>query len=343
MQYLPLITILSKSTSIFLFILLFLFVCAFIFVIFKYGWLYVKAGVSDTHISLLRMINMTLRQIDVRTIVDHRIMAKKAGIDIAPSSLEAHYLVGGNVNKVVRAIIAARKANIELSYDHACAIDLAGRDVLDAVKTSINPKVIDCPDPAKGCSTLDVVTKDEIQLKIKARVTIRTNIDKLVGGATEETIVARVGEGIITTIGSIETYKKVLEGVDLISKLVTEKVLTSDTAFQILSINIVDIIVGDNIGAKLQADQAEADKRLAQVDAEKRQGMAIAREQEMKVLAKENMAKILAAEAEVPKAISQAFREGNLGIMDYYHLKNIQADTEMRTSISKSGIPSTTK
>ena len=343
MQYLPLITILSKSTSIFLFILLFLFICAFIFVIFKYGWLYVKAVVSDTHISLLRMINMTLRQIDVRTIVDHRIMAKKAGIDIAPSSLEAHYLVGGNVNKVVRAIIAARKANIELSYDHACAIDLAGRDVLDAVKTSINPKVIDCPDPAKGCSTLDVVTKDGIQLKIKARVTIRTNIDKLVGGATEETIVARVGEGIITTIGSIETYKKVLEGVDLISKLVTEKVLTSDTAFQILSINIVDIIVGDNIGAKLQAVQAEADKRLAQVDAEKRQGMAIAREQEMKVLAKENMAKILAAEAEVPKAISQAFREGNLGIMDYYHLKNIQADTEMRTSISKSGIPSTTK
>lgn len=338
MQYLPLL-IISTSTSIFLFVLLFLFICGCVFILFKYGWLYIKAISSDAHVSLLQMISMTFRNIDIRSVVEHRIMAKKAGIDITSSSLEAHCLAGGNVNHVIRALIAARKANIKLSFDHACAIDLAGRDVFDAVKTCINPRVIDCPDPAKGYATLDTITKDGIQLKVKARVTIRTDIERIVGGATEETVIARVGEGIITTIGSFETYKKVLESPDLISKLVMEKRLDGDTAFQILSINIINITIGDNISAKLQADQAETDKRIAQADAEKRRGMAIAREREMKVLTEENIAKILAAEAEVPKAIAQAFREGNLGVMDYYHLKNIQADTEMRaSSVSKPGI-----
>ncbi|MDN3513293.1 MAG: flotillin-like protein FloA [Candidatus Brocadia sp.] len=338
MQYMPLL--MSTSTSILLFFLLFLFIGVFAFIIFKYGWLYIKAVTSDAHVSILQMISMTLRNVDVRSIVEYRIMAKKAGMDIAVTSLEAHSLAGGNVNHVVRALIAARKVNIGLDFDHACAIDLAGRDVFDAVKTCINPKVIACPDPAKGYASLDAITKDGIQLKVKARVTIRTDIERLVGGATEETVIARVGEGIITTIGTFETYRKALESPDLISKLVMERKFDGDTAFQILSINIVNINVGDNIGAKLQADQSETDKRTAQADAEKRLGMAVAREQEMKVLTEENTAKILAAEAEVSKAIAQAFREGNLGIMDYYHMKNIQADTEMRvSSVSKHGIP----
>jgi uncharacterized protein YqfA (UPF0365 family) len=259
----------------------------------------------------------------------------KAGLDYDTPQLEAHYLARGNVPNVIRALIAADKAKIELGFDRACAIDLAGRDVLDAVRTSVNPKVIDCPDPAKGRQTIDAVAMDGIQLKAKARVTVRANIERLVGGATEETIIARVGEGIVTTIGSAVTHKKVLENPDSISKGVLAKGLDSGTAFEILSIDIADIDVGENIGAKLQTDQAEADKRVAQAEAEKRKAMAIAREQEMTALVEENRAKVVLAEAEIPKAISQAFREGNLGIMDYYHLKNIQADTEMRTSISK--------
>ena len=244
---------------------------------------------------------------------------------------------------VIRALIAADKAKIKLSFDMACAIDLAGRDVLDAVRTSVNPKVIDCPDPTKGRHTIDAVAMDGIQLKAKARVTVRANLERLVGGATEETIIARVGEGIVTTIGSAETHKKVLENPDSISKRVLEKGLDSGTAFEILSIDIADIDVGENIGAKLQGAQAEADKRVAQAEAEKRRAMAVAREQEMTALVVENRAKVVLAEAEIPKAIAQAFREGNLGIMDYYHLKNIQADTEMRTSISKTSeeIPKT--
>ena len=338
MQYLPLLTM-STKVSVFVFVVLFLCILLFALVIFKYGWLYIKSVASDAPVSFLQMIGMGFRHVDARTVVECRIMAKKAGIDIATSSLEAHQLTGGNINNVVRALIAASKASIELRFDRACAIDLSGRDVFDTVKTSINPKVIDCPDPAKGHTALDAVTKDGIQLKVKARVTIRTKIDRLVGGATEETIIARVGEGIITVIGSSETYKKVLEKPDSISNFVMAKELDGDTAFQILSINIVSIDVGDNIGAKLQADQAEADKRIAQAEAEKRQGMANARGQEMKALSEENMAKVLAAESEVPKAIAQAFREGNLGIMDYYHIKNVQADTEMKTSISKTGLP----
>ena len=303
--------------------------------IFKYGWLYIQALASGANVALLQLIGMTFRRVNARIIVDARIMAKKAGLDYDTQQLEAHYLARGNVPNVIRALIAADKAKIDLGFDRACAIDLAGRDVLDAVRTSVNPKVIDCPDPAKGRQTIDAVAMDGIQLKAKARVTVRANIERLVGGATEETIIARVGEGIVTTIGSAETHKRVLENPDSISKKVLEKGLDSGTAFEILSIDIADIDVGHNIGAKLQADQAEADKIVAQAEAEKRRAMAVAREQEMTALVEENRAKVVLAEAEIPKAISQAFREGNLGIMDYYHLKNIQADTEMRTSISK--------
>ncbi|MHC4268939.1 MAG: flotillin-like protein FloA [Planctomycetota bacterium] len=312
-----------------------IFTLLILLLIFKYGWLYIQALASGANVALLQLIGMTFRRVNARTIVDSRIMAKKAGLDYDTPQLEAHYLARGNVPNVIRALIAADKAKIDLGFDRACAIDLAGRDVLDAVKTSVNPKVIDCPDPTKGRQTIDAVAMDGIQLKAKARVTVRANIERLVGGATEETIIARVGEGIVTTIGSAETHKKVLENPDSISKRVLEKGLDSGTAFEILSIDIADIDVGDNIGAKLQADQAEADKIVAQAEAEKRRAMAVARAQEMTALVEENRAKVVLAEAEVPKAISQAFREGNLGIMDYYHLKNIQADTEMRTSISK--------
>jgi uncharacterized protein YqfA (UPF0365 family) len=249
------------------------------------------------------------------------------------SDMESHYLAGGRVPNVITALIAANRANIDLTWKTATAIDLAGRDILDAVQTSVNPKVIDCPNPATGRGTIDAVAKDGIQLKAKARVTVRANIDRLVGGATEETIIARVGEGIVTTIGSAETYKEVLENPDLISKRVLEKGLDAGTAFEILSIDIADVDVGSNIGAKLQADQAEADKRRFQAEAEKRRAMAMAREQEMQALVRENRAKVVLAEAEVPKAIAESFRSGNLGIMDYYRLRNIQADTGMRDSI----------
>ena len=230
-------------------------------------------------------------------------------------------------------------ANIPLPFQKAAAIDLAGRDVLDAVKTSVNPKVIDCPNPEKGRQTIDAVAKDGIQLKAKARVTVRANIERLVGGATEETIIARVGEGIVTTIGSAETYKDVLENPDLISKRVLEKGLDAGTAFEILSIDIADVDVGDNVGAKLQADQAEADRRRFQAEAEKRRAAARAREQEMVALVQENRAKVVLAEAEVPKAMAEAFLKGHLGIMDYYRMRNIQADTDMRQSISGEGKP----
>jgi len=312
-----------------------IFLILFLLLIFKYGWLYIQALSSGANVALLQLVGMTFRRVNARIIVDSRIMAKKAGLDYDTPQLEAHYLARGNVPNVIRALIAADKAKIELSFDMACAIDLAGRDVLDAVKTSVNPKVIDCPDPTMGRQTIDAVAMDGIQLKAKARVTVRANIERLVGGATEETIIARVGEGIVTTIGSAETHKKVLENPDSISKRVLEKGLDSGTAFEILSIDIADIDVGENIGAKLQSAQAEADKRVAQAEAEKRRAMAVAREQEMTAMVVENRAKVVLAEAEIPKAISQAFREGNLGIMDYYHLKNIQSDTEMRTSISK--------
>ncbi len=277
-----------------------IFLILFLLLIFKYGWLYIQALASGANVALLQLVGMTLRRVNARVIVDSRIMAKKAGLDYDTPQLEAHYLARGNVPNVIRALIAADKAKIDLGFDRACAIDLAGRDVLDAVKTSVNPKVIDCPDPSKGRQTIDAVAMDGIQLKAKARVTVRANIERLVGGATEETIIARVGEGIVTTIGSAETHKRVLENPDSISKRVLEKGLDSGTAFEILSIDIADIDVGDNIGAKLQADQAEADKVVAQAEAEKRRAMAVARAQEMTALVEENRAKVVLAEAEVP-------------------------------------------
>jgi uncharacterized protein YqfA (UPF0365 family) len=238
---------------------------------------------------------------------------------------------------VVRALIAANRANIDLSWKVATAIDLAGRNILEAVQTSVNPKVIDCPNPESGKMTIDAVAKDGIQVKATARVTVRANIDRLVGGAGEETIIARIGEGVVTTIGSAETHKNVLENPDLISQTVLGKGLDSGTAFEILSVDIADVDVGDNIGAKLQTEQAEADLKIAQAKAEERRAMARAREQEMTALTEEMSARVKEAEAEIPRAISEAFREGNLGIMDYYRMRNIQSDTEMRSSISESG------
>lgn len=303
-------------------------------IVLKFGYLWVRALISDAHVPLLQIIGMWLRHVSPTQIIDARITAIKAGMNINTQQLEAHYLAGGHVQLVVRALVAASKADIVLSFDKACAIDLAGRDVLEGVRTSVKPKVIDCPDPSKGRITVDGVALDGIQVKAKARVTVRTNLDRLVGGAGEETIIARVGEGVISTIGSAQSHKRVLENPDSISKTVLAKGLDSGTAYEILSIDIADIDVGENIGARLQADQAEADKRVAQAMAEKRRAMAVALEQENLAKVRENEALVVLAEAEVPKAIAQAFREGNLGLMDYYSLKNIQADTDMRRSIS---------
>jgi uncharacterized protein YqfA (UPF0365 family) len=294
----------------------------------KFARLWLQAYFSRADVRLSDLIGMWLRRVDSRTIVLSKITAVQAGLELTTKDLESHYLAGGRVPNVVRALIAADRANIDLSFKTATAIDLAGRDILDAIQTSVNPKVIDCPDPKKGKETIDAVAQDGIQLRAKARVTVRTNIQRLVGGATEETIIARVGEGIVTAIGSAITYKNVLENPDRISKAVLEKGLDAGTAFEILSIDIADVDVGDNIGAKLQVDQAEADMRRAKAEAEKRRAMAVAREQEMHALVVEN-------DAKVPLAIAEAFRAGNLGIMDYYRLKNIGADTQMRESISK--------
>ncbi len=297
-------------------------------IVLKFARLWLQAYFSRADVRLSDLIGMWLRRVDSRTIVLSKITAVQAGLQLTTKDLESHYLAGGRVPNVVRALIAADRANIELTFKTATAIDLAGRDILDAIQTSVNPKVIDCPDPKKGKETIDAVAQDGIQLRAKARVTVRTNIQRLVGGATEETIIARVGEGIVTTIGSAITYKNVLENPDRISKAVLDKGLDAGSAFEILSIDIADVDVGDNVGAQLQAAQAEADMRRAKAEAEKRRAMAVAREQEMRALVVEN-------EAKVPLAISEAFRSGNLGIMDYYRLKNIGADTQMRESIAK--------
>ena len=296
--------------------------------VLKFARLWLQAYFSRANITLAELIGMWLRKVDSRTIVLSKITAIQAGLQLTTRDLESHYLAGGRVPNVVRALIAANRANILLDFKTATAIDLAGRDLLDAVQTSVNPKVIDTPDPKKGRETVDAVAQDGIQLKAKARVTVRTNIQRLIGGATEETIIARVGEGIVTTIGSAVTYKNVLENPDRISKAVLEKGLDAGTAFEILSIDIADVDVGDNVGAQLQAAQAEADMRKAKAEAEKRRAMAVAREQEMKALVVEN-------EAKVPLAMAEAFSKGNLGIMDYYRMKNIVADTAMRQSIAK--------
>jgi uncharacterized protein YqfA (UPF0365 family) len=317
-----------------LYVFLAIVAITFIILFIKFFGLWFRALLSGAPVGVLKLIGMWLRKVSPSVIVDSRIMLTKAGIPLDTDLLETHFLARGNVLRVCMALVAANKANIPLNFQRAAAIDLAGRDVLDAVKTSVNPKVIDCPDPSKGKQTIDAVAKDGIQLKAKARVTVRANIERLVGGATEETIIARVGEGIVTTIGSSDTYKGVLENPDTISKKVLEKGLDAGTAFEILSIDIADVDVGDNVGAKLQADQAEADRRRFQAEAEKRRAAARAREQEMLALVQENRAKVVLAEAEVPKAMADAFRKGNMGIMDYYRMRNIQADTDMRQSIS---------
>jgi uncharacterized protein YqfA (UPF0365 family) len=308
----------------------------FLLLFFRFFGLWFRALLSGAYVGMGKLIGMWLRHVNPSVIVDSRIMLSKAGIEVPSDMLETHFLARGDVLKVSRALVAANKADIPLPFQRAAAIDLAGRDVLDAVRTSVNPKVIDCPDPAKGKHTIDAVAKDGIQLQVKARVTVRANIESLVGGATEETIIARVGEGIVTTVGSSESYKSVLENPDTISKTVFAKGLDAGTAFKILSIDIADIDVGDNVGAKLQADQAEADKRRFQAEAEKRRAAAQAQEQEMIARVQENRAKVVLAEAEIPLAIAEAFRSGHLGIMDYYRLKNIQADTDMRSSIGSS-------
>ena len=313
-------------TTIVLCVLIFIALILFLYLVPIGLWF--QALVSGVHTSLIQLMFMRFRKVPPSVIVNNMINATKAGLKLSQNELEAHYLAGGNVNSVVQALISANKANMNLDFRTATAIDLAGRDVLKAVQTSVNPKVIDTPPVA-------AVAKDGIQLIAKARVTVRTNIKQLVGGAGEETILARVGEGIVTSIGSAISHKQVLENPDSISKLVLTKGLDSGTAFEILSIDIADIDVGKNIGAQLQMDQANADKNIAQAKAEERRAMAVASEQEMKAKAQEARAKVIEAEAEVPKAMAEAFRSGNLGIMDYYRMKNIQADTDMRESIAK--------
>ncbi len=303
----------------------------------QYFQIYVNAMVSGAHVGLIDLVGMRLRRVNPNIIVRCRIQASRAGIRVTTQEMESHVLAGGDLVRVVNALIAAHKANIDLSFQTATAIDLAGRDILEAVQTSVNPKVIDVPNPALGRSTIDAVAKNGIQLKVKARVTVRTNILRLVGGATEETIIARVGEGIVTAIGSATEHAAVLENPDHISKAVLSKGLDANTAFEILSIDIADVDVGDNIGAKLQAEQAEADKRRFQAEAEKRRALAVAQEQENVAQQAANRAAVILAEADVPRAIADALRSGNMGAIDYYKLKNIQADTDMRAAIAKPG------
>jgi len=303
----------------------------------NFGRLYIMAAFAKARVTMGELIGMWMRGVNATTIVLTKIQAWKAGLtDISTEDLETHYLARGRVPNVIQALVSAQRAKIPLDFRTACAIDLAGRDIVDAVHTSVNPKVIDCPNPVQGRTTIDAVAKDGIQLKVKARVTVRTNIPRLVGGATEETVIARVGEGIVSAIGSAESHKEVLQNPDRISKAVLGKGLDAGTAFEILSIDIADVDVGDNIGARLQADQAEADKKRFQAEAEKRRAMAIAQEQENVAQIEANRALVVLAEAEIPKAIADAFRSGHLGIMDYYRLRNIQADTTMRERIGGS-------
>ena len=329
----------AETGIVILFVIVSIIALVFLVLFFRFFGLWLRALLSGAHVGMGRLIGMWLRQVTPAVIVDSRIMLTKSGIDISSDLLETHFLARGDVFKVSRALVAASKANIPLPFQRAAAIDLAGRDVYEAVRTSVNPKVIDCPDTSTGKRTIDAVAKDGIQLNVKARVTVRANIERLVGGATEETIIARVGEGIVTTIGSSESYKSVLENPDNISKTVLKKGLDAGTAFEILSIDIADIDVGENVGAKLQADQADADKRRFQAEAEKRRAAALAQEQEMIAKVQENRAKVVLAEAEIPLAIAEAFRSGHLGVMDYYRLRNIQADTDMRSSIGGSSPP----
>jgi uncharacterized protein YqfA (UPF0365 family) len=310
-----------------------------IIVLFNFLGIWIRARIANAPVGLVTMVAMRLRRVPVGLIVDSRITAVKAGIEIETDPLEAHFLAGGKVDQVILALIAADKAGIALDFNRACAIDLAtkgtNKSVVEAVQTSINPKVIDCPHPSMGKTTIDGVARDGIGVRAKARVTVRSNLDRFVGGAMEETIIARVGEGIVSSIGSADSYKEVLENPDRISKTVLAKGLDSGTAFEILSIDIADVDIGENIGAKLQAEQADADKRVAQAKAEVRRAAAVAVEQEMRAKTQEMRAKVVEAEAEVPLAMAEAFRAGNLGIMDYVKLQNVQSDTKMRESIAK--------
>jgi uncharacterized protein YqfA (UPF0365 family) len=309
----------------------------FLIVFFSFVRLWIQAFLTGARISIWDLIGMKLRNVDYGMIVRQKIALVQAGVKVETRDLEAHYLARGNVPKTAAAIIAAHKAGFDLDWRRAAAIDLAGRDVLDAVKTSVYPKVIDCPDPSKGRPTLDGVCRNGIQLKARARVTVRTKLERLVGGATEETIIARVGEGIVKAIGSADHHTDVLANPNVISQAVLRSSLDSQTAFEIVSVDVAEIDVGQNIGANLQADQAAADLRVAQANAEKRRALAVALEQEMRAAVEENRAKVMLAEAEVPLAIAHAFREGRLGVMDYYNLRNIQSDTDMRTAIAGTG------
>ena len=308
---------------------------------------WVRAWMSGAYISLLNLLGMKLRNVPPTLIVDARIRAVKAGLPLSSDQLEAHFLAGGDVINVVQALIAADKANIELTFQRAAAIDLAGRDVYDAVRTSVNPKVIDCPDPAKGASMLDAVAKDGIRLLVKARVTVRANLARLVGGATEDTIIARVGQGIVSAIGSSPSYKNVLENPDEISKKVLNSGLDSQTAFEIVSIDIADVSVAGvsgarevaNVGALLETERAEADKKLRQAEAEGRRATAVAAEQENRALIQAKQADVVAAQAEIPKAIALAMKEGKLGVMDYLRMQNVMADTSMRESLAEGEKP----
>ena len=315
----------------------------FLAVVWRYARLWIQSVTTRSKIGIFDLIRMTLRKVNPTVIVRSKIMAVQAGLDddddLTTKALEAHYLAGGNVPLVIRSMIAARKAKIiELSFKQATAIDLAGRNILEAVQTSVYPRVIDCPSRESKRTTLDAVAKDGIQLKVRARVTVRANLKQLIGGATEETIVARVGEGIVSAIGSAATHADVLENPDTISKAVLARKLDSQTAFEIVSIDIADIDVGDNIGARLQADQAEADTRVARAQAEGRRAMAVSQEQEQFAKMEENRSLLVEAEAEVPLAMAEAFSTGKLGILDYYKMKNVQADTDMRDAIAHIGI-----
>lgn len=307
-------------------------------IVMRYFGMYIQCVTTGAKIGLLNLIVMSLRKVNPTVIVRSKIMATQAKLNqfysISTRDLEAHYLAGGNVPNVIRALVASTRAHLNLDFDTARAIDLAGRDVLDAVRTSVYPKVIDCPDPSKTSGTLDAVAGDGVQLKARARVTVRTNITQLIGGATEETVIARVGQGIVQAIGSTSSYKAVLENPDSISQTVLGQGLEAQTAFEIVSIDIADVDVGENIGARLQADQAEADMRVAQAKAEEQRASAAAREQEMIAKVQESRAEVVLAEADVPKAIAAAFETRKLGLMDYYELKNVQADTDMRQTIA---------
>ena len=316
-------------------------------IFFYFLKVWVRAWMSGAYISLLNLLGMKLRNVPPTLIVDARIRAVKAGLPLSSDQLEAHFLAGGDVINVVQSLIAADKANIELTFQRAAAIDLAGRDVYDAVRTSVNPKVIDCPDPAKGVTMLDAVAKDGIRLLVKARVTVRANLARLVGGATEDTIIARVGQGIVSAIGSSPTYKDVLENPDHISRKVLNAGLDAQTAFEIVSIDIADVSVAGvsgvrevaNVGALLETERAEADKKLRQAEAEGRRATAVAAEQEMRARIQEMQAKVVAAQAEIPMAIATAMKEGKLGVMDYLRMQNVMADTSMRESLAEGEKP----